>query len=242
MRMHSFDVACVALVLVCVGQPPSRRGRAGGRVGGSGDGSGRGMTKLVAVGQVCSTTRPTRPRPTFTTAISEVHPRLLQAPLAAIHSAACRCPRHARRSRQRAACRRYVGDVESGKRNGHGVYYYDSGDKYTGSWVMGKQEGHGVYVYANGDRYVGNWRGGKHSGEGTYYFKSGKVFQGSYINGSPSGHGVFIYTNGEKLDGEVRQQRAASPPGGLRAVKREAVAAGWRQRWQGGTRHAAARR
>ena len=50
---------------------------------------------------------------------------------------------------------KYVGDVQSAKRHGHGVYYYDSGDKYTGNWVTGKQNGHGVYVYANGDRYVG---------------------------------------------------------------------------------------
>eukprot|EP00966_Prymnesium_polylepis_P257341 5944776-Prymnesium_polylepis.1 len=26
---------------------------------------------------------------------------------------------------------RYVGDVTNGKRHGHGVYYYDSGDKYA---------------------------------------------------------------------------------------------------------------
>ena len=83
---------------------------------------------------------------------------------------------------------KYVGDVQNGKRHGHGVYYYDSGDKYTGNWNMGKQEGHGVYVYANGDRYVGEWFGGKHDGAGTYYFKSGKIFQGTYRNGSPSGY------------------------------------------------------
>ena len=126
---------------------------------------------------------------------------------------------------------KYVGDVASGKRHGHGVYYYDrcstavaaltthhsplthssthhlpcspdSGDKYTGNWNMGKQEGHGVYVYANGDRYVGEWLNGKHGGAGTYYFKSGKIFQGTYKEGSPCGQGVFLYTNGEKLDGE----------------------------------------
>eukprot|EP00316_Scyphosphaera_apsteinii_P024956 CAMPEP_0119323652 /NCGR_PEP_ID=MMETSP1333-20130426/61215_1 /TAXON_ID=418940 /ORGANISM="Scyphosphaera apsteinii, Strain RCC1455" /LENGTH=141 /DNA_ID=CAMNT_0007331155 /DNA_START=43 /DNA_END=465 /DNA_ORIENTATION=+ len=77
---------------------------------------------------------------------------------------------------------KYVGDVCDGKRNGHGVYYYDSGDKYTGEWVLGKQCGHGVYVYANGDRYVGQWQGGKHDGAGTYYFKSGKIFNGTYRN------------------------------------------------------------
>ena len=92
---------------------------------------------------------------------------------------------------------KYVGDVQNGKRHGHGVYYYDSGDKYTGNWNQGKQEGHGVYVYANGDRYVGEWLAGKHNGSGTYYFKSGKIFQGTYKSGAPCGHGVFIYTNGE---------------------------------------------
>ena len=35
----------------------------------------------------------------------------------------------------------YVGDVQNGKRHGHGVYYYDSGDKYTGGFVKGRMDG-----------------------------------------------------------------------------------------------------
>ncbi len=52
----------------------------------------------------------------------------------------------------------YEGDFREGTaiKEGHGTYYWNSGDKYEGNWVNDKQEGFGTYYYKSGDKYVGN--------------------------------------------------------------------------------------
>jgi hypothetical protein len=38
-------------------------------------------------------------------------------------------------------------------RNGKGIYYYATGNRYRGDWIDGKMTGHGVFVWSTGDRY-----------------------------------------------------------------------------------------
>ncbi len=49
----------------------------------------------------------------------------------------------------------------NGMLEGHGVLYYEFGDRYEGNWVNGNKEGHGVYYFVRGSRYVGNFVNGK---------------------------------------------------------------------------------
>ena len=39
---------------------------------------------------------------------------------------------------------KYIGNIQNGKRNGKGIYYWDNGDKYEGDWVNGNKEGKGI--------------------------------------------------------------------------------------------------
>ena len=38
------------------------------------------------------------------------------------------------------------------KKNGQGVYYYASGDRYEGTYVDDKRNGQGVYYHADGSQ------------------------------------------------------------------------------------------
>ena len=48
---------------------------------------------------------------------------------------------------------KYEGDINDGKREGYGIYYYSTGDIYEGEYKNGHRDGHGSYIYANGNKY-----------------------------------------------------------------------------------------
>jgi len=43
---------------------------------------------------------------------------------------------------------------------------YDSGDKYIGETQSGKRNGYGIYVWSSGDAWFGDWENGERSGKG----------------------------------------------------------------------------
>ena len=55
---------------------------------------------------------------------------------------------------------KYVGEIENGKPNGHGIYTSPNGNKYEGEWKVGEIHGQGIYTYSNGNKYEGEWKFG----------------------------------------------------------------------------------
>lgn len=103
----------------------------------------------------------------------------------------------------------YTGEFDdNGKRNGKGIYRFNSGASYEGNFVNGVRNGHGIYRYADGDKYVGDFVDGDFEGFGRYYWKDGDWYEGEYRKDKRNGLGVYHYADGswrfnEYHDGEV---------------------------------------
>ena len=62
---------------------------------------------------------------------------------------------------------RYIGQFVDGRRNGYGVFYFNSGDKYEGYWVNDKRNGNGTYYFKQEEcKYVGDWKNDLRHGKG----------------------------------------------------------------------------
>ena len=94
---------------------------------------------------------------------------------------------------------KYIGQILNGLREGKGIYYYKSGDRYEGYFRNGKQEGKGIYYYNDGDRYEGDFRNGKKEGKGIYYYNNGDRSMGDYYNNNQIGKHVILTRNGEVI-------------------------------------------
>ena len=77
---------------------------------------------------------------------------------------------------------KYTGDYINGKREGKGIYIYNSGDKYEGEYKNDLKEGYGIYTYSNGDVYEGNHKAGLFDGKGIYKYAEGDIYDGEYKN------------------------------------------------------------
>lgn len=77
----------------------------------------------------------------------------------------------------------YRGQVLNGKREGEGMFKWNSGDMYMGDWHDDKCHGHGIYYYKNGDKFVGEFVKGFRSGPGVYTWKDGSVRRGVWRDG-----------------------------------------------------------
>jgi hypothetical protein len=51
-------------------------------------------------------------------------------------------------------------------RQGAGMYFYKTGDKYQGEWAADSRMGRGRMEYANGDVYDGEWLDDRRHGMG----------------------------------------------------------------------------
>ena len=49
----------------------------------------------------------------------------------------------------------YFGEFDGEKRNGTGMYLFDSDDLYFGQWKNNQMEGHGHYIFKSGEMYEG---------------------------------------------------------------------------------------
>ena len=108
-----------------------------------------------------------------------------------------------------------------GRRHGHGIRVWVSGNRYEGSWVNGQMNGRGVFENAlTGGKYDGEFRHNSKTGHGieTWGNKLGIRFQdpmgwwhkgngycryeGSYLNGYFHGTGQFIAVDNRSYSGE----------------------------------------
>lgn len=62
----------------------------------------------------------------------------------------------------------YYGGFNNDQITGQGTWYYSNGF-YKGALVNGKREGYGVYEWESGNIYNGNWKNGKRNGQGSFY-------------------------------------------------------------------------
>ncbi len=85
----------------------------------------------------------------------------------------------------------YTGDYKSGKRSGHGIYTYPSGNQYTGYWLNGKRHGQGVYIYKDGEKYEGEWEKDLRSGYGEVSTTDGTHYKGIWKSGMKNGRGLY---------------------------------------------------
>ncbi|MBR2024396.1 MAG: hypothetical protein IKA02_01160, partial [Clostridia bacterium] len=74
----------------------------------------------------------------------------------------------------------YHGIIKNGKRNGYGVYTWNSGSRYQGEWVDDVRLGYGRFFWTDGGRYEGMWKNDKMNGMGVYYGANGSYYAGEW--------------------------------------------------------------
>ena len=82
-----------------------------------------------------------------------------------------------------------------GLRNSRGELY--NGSKYIGNYKNDKRDGKGIYYFNSGNRYEGEWKNGKREGKGIFYYNDGDREMGDYLNGKQVGKHVTLTINGE---------------------------------------------
>ena len=63
---------------------------------------------------------------------------------------------------------RYEGEMKDGKREGHGKFFYVTGDYYEGEFKNNYKNGKGKYVFSNKDVYEGEYKDGKIHGKNSW--------------------------------------------------------------------------
>ncbi len=91
----------------------------------------------------------------------------------------------------------YVGDINNGEANGHGVALFSSGSRYVGAWQDNRRHGVGEFHWTDGAYYEGEYVDDRRSGEGTYHFADGQTFVGTWENDLRNGAGVFYEKSGK---------------------------------------------
>ncbi len=96
---------------------------------------------------------------------------------------------------------RYIGYFKNGKRNGRGIYRWNSNITFVGFWKNGLEDGSGFYEWPNEEIFIGNVKSGNRTGVGFYKWTDGDVYLGDWRNNKRTGQGTYIYTNGTKKTG-----------------------------------------
>lgn len=97
---------------------------------------------------------------------------------------------------------RYIGLLQSGKRNGIGIYNYFDGTIYRGDWFDGVKHGIGHYSWPDGGYYHGDFFEGLRHGKGVQNFANGDIYDGNWIDGEPHSEGTYTYPSGAIYRGE----------------------------------------
>lgn len=90
----------------------------------------------------------------------------------------------------------YIGNVENGERNGHGISAdFDGEESYKGEWKNNKYHGKGTLFNGIDDIiYEGEWKNGMKDGYGTFYDDYEK-YVGEFKDDKKEGYGI-TYTRG----------------------------------------------
>ena len=102
---------------------------------------------------------------------------------------------------------KYDGEINDGKRNGHGIYTFAHGDRYEGEFKEGHFSGHGIYTFADGRRYEGEWKDDKKNGQGIFTWPDGDRYEGEWKDDLFSGHGIYTYADGRRYEGEWKDDK-----------------------------------
>jgi len=98
----------------------------------------------------------------------------------------------------------YVGQVQSGKRHGHGVWTSPS-EQYSGQWTRDQRDGQGRQAWSDGRLYEGQFADGKFHGQGRMEWHTPNglmVYEGQYVTDVKHGHGVYKWPDGRCYDGQ----------------------------------------
>jgi len=77
------------------------------------------------------------------------------------------------------------------------------GSYYDGQWLEDKKEGHGVYRFNTGAVYEGEWHNNLRHGKGVFKLPEGPVFEGEWHLGVQSGACSFKWPNGDLWEGFI---------------------------------------
>lgn len=67
-------------------------------------------------------------------------------------------------------------------KEGHGVYYFNNGDRYEGEWKDDMFHGKGQEILADGSLFIGSWLNDERHGEGLLN-KDGKTIRQKWMEG-----------------------------------------------------------
>lgn len=98
----------------------------------------------------------------------------------------------------------YAGQIEDGKRNGHGLWQSRTG-QYEGQWQGDIQHGKGRQTWSDGRVYEGQFLNGKFAGSGKMIWHTQKgllIYDGEYQDDLKCGKGKFVWADGRTYDGE----------------------------------------
>lgn len=84
----------------------------------------------------------------------------------------------------------YIGQTESGQRQGLGVADLDTGEHQAGEWKADRLDGMGTVRFPDGTRYEGQWRDGRSTGLGVREKPGVERAEGNFVDGRLEGLGV----------------------------------------------------
>ena len=97
-------------------------------------------------------------------------------------------------------------------RHGFGINEYENREYYIGDWKNNKRNGSGVYFFNSGNIFTGFFRKDKFI-NGNFKFVDGTVYNGDIINNKPDGFGKYLnldgsiyigqFQNGSKVNGKL---------------------------------------
>lgn len=99
----------------------------------------------------------------------------------------------------------YVGQMVSGRREGHGVFTSTDAERYEGQWQADRQHGAGEQKWSDGRSYVGQFKDGRFSGRGKMAWQTDKgpmLYDGEYQDDVKHGSGKFVWPDGHSYEGQ----------------------------------------
>lgn len=95
----------------------------------------------------------------------------------------------------------YEGGYENDKKNGMGVFTWESGNQYRGGYKNDERHGYGEMYWTDGSSYKGEWQNGIQHGVGRMEFPDGRIKEGKFENN--------IYKGPEAMDTPQMKQLKA---------------------------------
>ena len=81
----------------------------------------------------------------------------------------------------------YEGQYENDKKNGMGMFTWESGNHYKGCYKDDERHGYGEMMWKDGSCYKGEWKMGIQNGVGKMEFPDGRVKEGLFENNTFKG-------------------------------------------------------